>query len=230
MNKKKMTVFLTIAVFLAFFANALYAQESSELTINDLMQMDEPKQEQIQEKEVEKVPEDKTIQEPKLEQEDKTTEGEKTEDKDKNEEMFVFPVFSISWGTPENWSMDLGGDFLWYKTADISTGFYGMFEYSDSDSQDNMFFRLSAGSSTYCTKFWMLTLRVGGGLGIMPENNQLLLTAFAEASLSGMIVEVKVIYEFPLGPEELKNYYNDNYSPFKVKVGLANLFHLLFMV
>ncbi len=230
MNKKKMTIFLTIAVFLAFFANTLYAQESSELTINDLMQMDEPKQEKIQEKEVEKVPEDKTIQEPKLEQEDKTTEGEKTENKDENEEMVFFPVFSVSWGTPENWSMDLGGDFVWNKTADISTGFYGMFEYSKSDSPDNMFFRLSAGSSTICTKFWLLWLRVGGGLGIMPENNQLLLTAFAEASLSGMIVEVKVIYEFPLGPEELKNYYNDNYSPFKVKVGLANLFHLLFIV
>lgn len=218
MNKKRMTVFLTITVFLAFFANTLYAQESTELTLSDLMQMDEPMQEHVQENEVEKAPEDNT------------TEGEKTEDKDKNDEMVFFPVLSVSWGSQEKWSMDLGGDFLWNKTADISTGFYGMFEYSGSDSQDNMFFRLSAGSSTYCTKFWMLTLRVGGGVGIMPEDKQLLLTAFAEASLSGIILEVKVIYEFPLGPEELKNYYNDNYSPFKVKVGLANLFHLLFMV
>ncbi|MBP5359629.1 MAG: hypothetical protein J6Y69_10685, partial [Treponema sp.] len=101
MNKKRIPVFLAIVVFLAFFANTLYAQESNELTLNDLMQMDEPKQEKIQEKEVEKVPEDKTIQDPKLEQEDKTTEGEKTEDKDKNEEMVFFPVFSVSWGTPE---------------------------------------------------------------------------------------------------------------------------------
>ena len=70
MNKKRLPVFLAIAFFLTFFANNLYAQESTELTIYDLMQIDEPEQETVQEKEVETVPEDNQNQ--NVQQETKT--------------------------------------------------------------------------------------------------------------------------------------------------------------
>ena len=69
------------------------------------------------------------------------------------------------------------------------------------------------------------------------EGSFFLYTKMFIKTLQDAISYVKIVLvlkvwsaEFPLGPEELNNYYNDNYSPFKVKVGLANLFHLLFMV
>ena len=209
MSKKKTTVFLAIAIFIASFANTLYAQESTELTINDLMQIDETEQKPVQEKEVESVPEDNQAVE--------------TRDvvKDTHVNFVLVPVIAPSFGYPENLAIDIGVEMFWEVFDSFFSGFYTLLEISGSS--DNYFFRLSAGSTNTYLVLGRCSLRLGGGLGAMPQNKKLLLTAFAEATLRLCIIDFKFIYEFPLGPEELKNYYNDNYSPFKFRVGLSNL-------
>ena len=209
MNRKGITVFLTIAVFLAFSANTLCAQESNDLTFNDLMQIDEPKQEPVQEKEVEPVPDDNQAE----------------DTKDVQENSVLIPVVAPSFGYPEKLALDLGVEMFWEISDSIFSGVYTLLEFSETS--DNFFFRLAAGSTTTYIGFGRHSLRLGGGLGIMPENGKVLLTAFAEATLRLVIFDFKFIYEVPLGPEELKNYYNDNYSPFKFRIGLSNL--LLFL-
>ncbi|MBO4319977.1 MAG: hypothetical protein J5857_05855 [Treponema sp.] len=214
MNKKKITVFLTIAVFLASFSNTLYAQESTELTIYDLMQIDEPEQEHVQEKEVEPVPEDNQASDASNEKNDKL------------ENFVLVPVIAPSFGYPEIGAIDVGVEMFWEIFESFFTGFYTLLECSESS--DNSFFRLAAGSTTtYLGNLPRYSLRLGGGLGAMPENKKFLLTAFVEATLRVIVFDFKLIYEFPLGPEELKNYYNDNYSPFKFRIGLSNLFFFL---
>ncbi|MBP5753182.1 MAG: hypothetical protein J6W60_10060 [Treponema sp.] len=226
MNKKRLPVFLASAFFLAFFANNLYAQESTELTIYDLMQIDEPEQETVQEKEVETVPEDNQNQDQNVQQETKSQDKKDSTEYTSEGEDFVFmPDLTPSIGYPETFAVDLGGDCFWKIKANIYSGVYTLLEWSESS--DNNFIRLAVGgSSIWFNNFGIIQVRLGGGLGAMPEDKKLLLTAFAEATVRLLVLDFKFIYEFPLGPEDLKTYYNDHYSPFKFRVGLA---HMLFL-
>jgi hypothetical protein len=64
----------------------------------------------------------------------------------------------------------------------------------------------------------------GCGYGLMPKNHDVLHTFFTEASFRLIIFEFKCIYEKPLKPSNLVDYYNNTYTAkdgYKFKIGLS---------
>lgn len=70
----------------------------------------------------------------------------------------------------------------------------------------------------------LIDMHGGCGYGLMPKNHDVLHTFFTEASFRLIIFEFKCIYEKPLKPSNLVDYYNNTYTAkdgYKFKIGLS---------
>ena len=135
--------------------------------------------------------------------------------------ILPWPIISLESGYPEVFSFDLGLETLFIPVADEGClGTYFCFGYARS-LKDN-FFRFSAGIAL--GMMGLIDMHGGCGYGLMPKNHDVLHTFFTEASFRLIIFEFKCIYEKPLKPSNLVDYYKNTYTAkdgYKFKIGLS---------
>ena len=195
MEKKYFKPPLILLIIFFCFAGNLFAQENADASKNEVQAAQEP---QVNE--------------------------EKTQSKkgfDLWETLWPFPIVSVDTGWPESFSLDLGLELLFHDINSgggvaVRDGIYVLYNYAKGS--DNKFYRVSAG---YVWSCMFLEFRAGGGIGFMKENGDLLTTCFAEADARLFLLDVKLLYEIPLGNGYLKDYYRDNYFPLKFRIGIS---------
>lgn len=137
------------------------------------------------------------------------------------EKVFPFPILSVSTGKPEFLAADIGIETLFLKVGDTSTesraGVYLLF--SPSRAWDNTFFRFSTGLAL--GTMGLMEARGGIGYGFMKEGNDFLHTYFFEGAVRLFILQCKIIMETPLKPDNLVEYYNNQYKNVKFQIGLS---------
>ena len=133
--------------------------------------------------------------------------------------IFPFPIISIETGKPETFSFDLGIETLFIDFN--NEGRMGTYIcYSYSRSPDDNFNRFSGGLAFGF--MGLMEMRGGCGYGLMPKNHDVLHTFFTELSVRLFLLEVKTVFERPLKPSDLVEYYNDRYKDgVKLKIGLS---------
>lgn len=135
--------------------------------------------------------------------------------------IFPWPIVSLETGYPEVFSIDLGLETLIIPLSEFGrAGPYFAFGYARS-IYDN-FFRFSTGFAFGAMGF--VDMHGGFGCGIMPKNHEKLYTFFTEFSVRYIIFEVKFMYEKPLEPSNLVDYYKTTYPSedgYKFKIGLS---------
>lgn len=195
MEKKYFKPPLILLIIFFCFASDLFAQENTDASKNEVQAAQEP---QVNE--------------------------EKTQSKkgfNLWETLCPFPIISVETGWPEPFSLDLGLEILFHDIHSgggvmVRDGIYVLYNYAKGS--DNKFYRASAG---YVWTSMIFEFRAGGGVGFMKENGELLTTCFAEADARLFLLDVKLLYEIPLGNGYLKDYYRDNYFPLKLRIGLS---------
>lgn len=135
------------------------------------------------------------------------------------EVVFPWPILSLESGYPEVFSADIGLETLFIPIDyEARAGIY--FCYSYARSKYDNFHRFSAGLAW--GMMGLFDAHGGAGYGLMPKNHEVLHTFFTEISLRMFLLEIKSVYERPLNPANLKEYYKDNYKDgFKFKIGLS---------
>ncbi|MBO4533699.1 MAG: hypothetical protein J5726_08415 [Treponema sp.] len=135
------------------------------------------------------------------------------------EALFPWPILSLESGYPEFFSADVGVETLFIPIGnETRAGTYVCYSYARS-KYDN-FHRFSVGLA--CGMMGLFDAHGGVGCGLMPKNHEVLHTVFGEFSARMFLLEVKTIYETPLKPSGLKEYYNNRYTEgFKFKIGLS---------
>lgn len=132
--------------------------------------------------------------------------------------FFPMPIFSLDIGYPENFSFDLGIESLFYHIdSDLRTGVYLLF--ACSQASDDRFYRFSTGSATGF--LGMVEWRLGAGYGTMLKEHEWLHSCFLEAAARIFLLDLKMIFELPIAPADLRNYYWNTYIPVKFKIGIS---------
>ena len=135
------------------------------------------------------------------------------------EAVFPWPILSLESGSPEVFSADIGLETLFIPIGnETRAGTY--FCYSYGRSKNDNFHRFSAGLA--CGMMGLFDAHGGAGYGLMPKNQEVLHTFFTEISIRMFLLEIKSVYERPLKPSGLKEYYTNRYNDgFKFKIGLS---------
>ena len=137
------------------------------------------------------------------------------------ETIFPFPILSVSTGKPEFLAADIGVETLFFQIGDDSmesrAGTYFLF--SPARSWDTSFFRFSTGLAL--GMMGLFEYRVGIGYGFMKEQNDFLHTYFYEVAGRLFLLQCKIIFENPIKPDNLVDYYKDRYKPLKIQIGIS---------
>ena len=135
------------------------------------------------------------------------------------EVVFPWPILSLESGYPEFFSADVGLETLFIPVDyEARAGTYICYSYGRSKN-DN-FHRFSAGLAL--GMMGLFDIHGGVGYGLMPKNNEVLHTFFTEWSGRMFLLEVKVLFERPLKPAGLTEYYKNTYKDgIKFKIGLS---------
>ncbi|MBR4790899.1 MAG: hypothetical protein IK024_08435 [Treponema sp.] len=135
------------------------------------------------------------------------------------EAIFPFPILSLESGNPEVFSFDIGVETLFIPLGEEDrAGTYFCYNYSRS-KYDN-FHRFSGGIAW--GMMGLFEVRGGMGYGLMPKNNEVLHTLFTEISFRILLLEIKSVFERPLKPDNLADYYLNTYEDgVKFKIGLS---------
>ena len=134
--------------------------------------------------------------------------------------LWPWPILSLETGYPEVFSCDIGLEtlFISFDGYEAAMGPYVCYGYARSKN-DN-FHRFSAGLA--CGKMGLFDMHGGVGCGLMPKNHEVLHTFFSEISFRFILLELKFIFERPLEPDILADYYNNTYDDgIKFKIGLS---------
>ena len=135
------------------------------------------------------------------------------------EALFPWPILSLETGYPEVFSCDIGVETLFIPIDyEARMGPYVCYGYARSKN-DN-FHRFSAGLA--CGMMGLFDMHGGMGYGLMPKNHDKLHTMFTEFSFRLFLLELKFIFERPLKPDTLTEYYKKTYKDgIKFKIGLS---------
>ena len=135
------------------------------------------------------------------------------------EKLFPWPILSLESGSPEVFSCDIGLETLFIPLGyEDRAGTYICYSYGRS-KKDN-FHRFSTGLAW--GMMGLFDVHGGVGYGLMPKNGEVLHTLFTEVSGRIFLLEVKGVFERPLKPDSLKEYYSSTYKDgVKFKIGLS---------
>ena len=84
---------------------------------------------------------------------------------------------------------------------------------------DNVFFRFSTGLSLGA--MGLFEFRFGAGYGFMLEKGDFLHTGFIEGAFRLIMFQLKIIWENPLKPGNLVEYYQNTYDDVKLQIGIS---------
>ena len=133
--------------------------------------------------------------------------------------IYPLPILSIEFGMPETISFDIGIKSLFIQFNSICRG-GAYFCYSKGSTHYDTFNRFSIGMA--CGIIYLIEFRGGTGYGFMKKDNDLLHIFFTEFGIKFSNVEIMMIFETPLAPTDLVQYYRNTYDKgFKAKIGIS---------